>query len=98
MGLISVAHAYSLVDDELTFDVSPFAFTDELTVGEIDTVEWTLKFFSPEIDKLIKFRKLGGDVFILPDILLQDELVVRQAIENSCQYETVSSVHGMYLR
>ena len=95
LGLVSVAHVGSLMDSELTLLVSPFVFAYQLPVCEIDTVKRALEFLGPKPEKLFEFWKLRSDVFVLPNILLQDELVIWQAIENACQYETVLLIQGV---
>lgn len=96
--LVSVAHVDSLVNDEPAFDVAPLPGANQFAMAERNRVERRFDFRLPELDKPKKFWEVRCQVVFLSDEFVNDRTVIRHAIEQSSNRETVPAQHQFGFR
>src|SRR5271155_2937259 len=72
----------ALIQPELRSDRLKFRRLDQPRVGHGDRMQQTIEFARPEIQELHQFRKMGMQVVLLPDVVLQDPGMVRHMVED----------------
>lgn len=69
------------VEDELPFERAPFLRRDHLPVHVADGVQRPVELFLPEFEEAVHFGEIRGQIIVLPDIGLENQRMVRQAIK-----------------
>ncbi len=73
-----------LVADEagLAVDDEDIPWSDELVVRHDDFVDRPFDLFDPKQQELLEQGKLGGDIILLPDVLLYELKMVGHAVDD----------------
>ncbi len=73
---------YPLVQSELAVDRLELRRLDQLAMRDLNGVQRAFQPSLPEFQKALQLRKLGEQVVFLPDITLQEPLVIGPPIKN----------------
>ena len=72
--------AFLLVEAEFAVDCFELGRLDELAMRHLHRVQRALKLFLPEVQELLQFGELRKQVVVLPDVALEQLLMIRPAV------------------
>ena len=69
---------------ELAIDEAKLLRRNKPPMSDAHPVKWPIEIGFPEIQEIQEFRKLGGNIEVLPDIALQESRVIGPTVEDLC--------------
>jgi hypothetical protein len=74
--------ALNSMQPEFAVDGSELRRLDQLAVGHAHRMQRTLKLLFPEIEEAVEFGKFGKEIVVLPDIGLEQPMMIGTPIQD----------------